>query len=531
MKTWSDVNALYQIYPRSFMDANGDGIGDLKGIISKLDYLKGGKDSLGVDAVWISPFYPSPMTDFGYDVTDHCAIDPIFGDMEDFKALVSGMHERDIKIMLDFVLNHTSDQHPWFVDALTGKHSDKRDYYVWRDPKPGGGPPNNWVSNFNGSSWKFDEVSGQYYLHTFLESQPDLNWDNPAVRQEMQMILRHWLDLGVDGFRFDAIWPISKDLDFRDNPINPDYEGDPSDLWYYIRKYNTCGPHMFDYLREMTDVVASYPDKRVVFEYYPDHERGSLAEQYREFYDINPEIGAPFNFGGFYASWGADSFREFVTEFQGMLRPQDVPMYCFGNHDQMRLATRFGWSQARLIAMLQLMLPGLPTVYYGDEIGMQNGEIPPSRILDPPGRNPTGGRDPERTPMQWSGASLAGFSKHEPWLPVAKSFRGYNVADETDDAGSYLSLYRILLHLRSTDLTLVHGSYATIDSHPDVFAFERKSKDSTYIVALNFSDSIRRVFMSYSGEIICGTYPDDLPTRAPSGEVDLRPFEGIVVKL
>lgn len=532
MKTWADTNALYQVYPRSFMDANGDGIGDIQGIIDRLDYLKGKPDSLGVDAIWISPIYPSPMDDFGYDVSDYCGIHPMFGDLGQFKILLKEAHRRDIKVMLDLVPNHTSDQHPWFQDALRGKDSPKRDYYVWHDPEPDGSPPNNWMSIFGGSMWTLDKASGQYYLHSFLSSQPDLNWENPAVREEIKKVLRFWLDMGVDGFRVDAVWHMSKDPDFRDNPINPRTTGTKDDFWAYIHKYSKYGPRLVEYLREIAGVIESYPDRMAIYEAYPDALLGDPIRQYREFYDVNPRVSAPFNFEGMHLGWNAVDFRRMIKNFQAILEPGDTPVYCFSNHDQMRVVTRFGREHARLIAMLQLTLPGMPTIYYGDEIGMENGEIRPDQIQDPSGRdNPMGGRDPERTPMQWDASRHAGFSSHTPWLPVAQSFTAYNVAAQKTDPDSFLSLYRALLALRSQSLLLVKGSFVLIDSHHDVLAYERSYEGNTYVVALNFSEKPRNVFMSYTGEVICATHPIDLPEIKNNGETILRPFEGIIVKV
>lgn len=533
MNRWKNTNALYQIYPRSFMDANNDGVGDLQGIIDKLDYLKGLPDSLGVDAIWISPIYPSPMADFGYDVSDYCDIHPIFGDLKTFQRLLSEAHAREIRVMLDFVPNHTSDQHPWFLDAISSKTSAKRDYYVWHDPKPDGSPPNNWISIFGGSMWQRDDASGQYYLHSFLKEQPDLNWDNPKVREEMKKILMFWLDLGVDGFRVDAVWHMAKDADLRDNPRNPDFEGDDQNYNSTIHTHSRYGPKLFDYLSELTEVVAAYPDRIMIFENYPDPSMGDVGKQYRRFYDVQPGVGMPFNFEAMWLPWGADGFGDFLTRFHAMLDLGDMPVFALSNHDQSRIVTRFGLEQARLMAMFLLTQPGLPTMYYGDEIGMSDGTILPHQVQDPSGKNnPMGGRDPERTPMQWSDDKRAGFTTHVPWLPVAKSAHSYNVDREQSDPDSFLSLYRALLRLRKADDALLEGSFHEIHrGDKEVLAYERKSPQAHYVVQLNFSSKKETVFVSYHGKIVCATHPAKPPRIAKNGEVTLRPYEGIVVKL
>lgn len=533
VKRWQNTNALYQIYPRSFMDANNDGVGDLQGIIDRLDYLKGTPDSLGVDAIWISPVYPSPMADFGYDVSDYCDIHPIFGDLTIFRRLLDEAHARGIKVMMDFVPNHTSDQHPWFLDALSGPDSDKRDYYVWRDPKPDGSPPNNWISIFGGSMWQRDDASGQYYLHSFLKEQPDLNWDNPRVREEMKAVLRFWCDMGVDGFRADAVWHMAKDAEMRDNPRNPDYTGLPDDYDAVFHTRSRYGPKLFTYLRELTEIVESYPDRIMILENYPDPKLGDVITQYRQFYDVQPGVAMPFNFEAMWLPWGAAGFGEFLTRFHTMLRPGDMPVFALSNHDQSRIVTRFGREQARLMAMFLLTQPGLPTIYYGDEIGMEDGTILPHQVQDPSGKNnPMGGRDGERTPMQWSEANQAGFTTHVPWLPVAKSAHLYNVDKEINDPDSFLSLYRTLLGLRSLDTTMTDGTFHEIHrGDKEVLAYERKGHDSHYVIQLNFSKKKETVFVSYHGRVVASTHQGKPPVLAKNGEVILRPFEGVVVKL
>ena len=532
MKTWANVNALYQIYPRSFKDSNKDGVGDLRGIIENLDHIRSKHHSLGIDAIWISPFFTSPMVDMGYDVSNYCDVDPIFGTLEDFKELVEQAHLRGIKLVIDFVPNHTSSEHPWFQEALSNPSSDKRNYYIWRKPGAGGGVPNNWVSLFGGSAWEFDGKSGEYYLHSFFKEQPDLNWENPQVREEMKKVLRFWLDLGVDGFRMDAVNHMAKDLEhFRDEPLREGgvegtYDG-------HVRKYTKFGPQLVPYLQELADVVESYPDKKIFFEAIVDGSLGSVAEQFRRLYDVNPRIAVPFNFGGLWTAWGAKPYGDYIREFEGMIKPGDISAYCFSNHDQPRIASRFGRQQARIIAMLTLTLPGVPTVYYGDEIGMENVPITPDQRTDMSYQEGIfGGRDPFRTPMQWDATEYSGFSSVKPWLPLAKDYKKRNIKTERHQADSVFTLYRHLLFIRNRDETMIKGDYKEhlIDEKKNVLVYERNYESSSYIVALNFSNRIRRVRVPYKAHhVVLSTQPTKQPKVRVHGWVTLRPYEGLIL--
>lgn len=540
---WCDVNAFYQIYPRSFMDSNGDGIGDLRGVIDKLDYIKSGDKSLGIDAIWFSPFYPSPQADMGYDVADYCDIDPIYGSLDDFKELIKKAHQRDIKVMIDFVPNHTSEQHPWFIESQSSRDNSKSDFYTWRDARADGSPPNNWLSIFGGSAWQWHEGRQQYYLHTFLKEQPDLNWDNPVVRAEMQKVLRFWLDLGVDGFRADAVRWISKDPELRDDPIAKHYKGKkpPTQTQFddLQHKYSRFWKNLFPYLRELTDVVASYPNRIMVFEDYPD-ENYSTSEQYLGFYGVNPKVSMPFNFEGLHAKFNAESISTIVNEFQGMINPDvHTPVYCFSNHDQSRIVTRFGGEeQARLIALMQLTLPGLPVVYYGDEIGMSNAPIRFDQIQDKSvfshNNDESIGRDPERTPMQWTPDENdnAGFSTAKPWLPVNTACKNVNVELEQQEPDSFLALYRRLLTLRSRYQILRTGEYEPLSgTDKDIFAYARWTPGKQRVlVAMNFSKETRRVKLLHADSILCTTHPVDYPDVDEDDFVTLRPYEGVLVE-
>ena len=535
-KRWSDVNAIYQIYPRSFQDSNGDGVGDLRGVIDRLDYIHGHKDSLGIDAIWFSPIFPSPMADMGYDVSNYCDIDPLFGTLDDFKELVTKSHELGINVMVDFVPNHTSNQHPWFIESRSSKTNDKRDYYVWRDAKPDGSAPNNWPSIFGGSAWEWYEGRGQYYLHTFLKEQPDLNWDNPIVRDEMKRVVRFWMELGVDGIRADAVRWISKDPQYRDDPPNKQWQKDvhgPFDA--VIHKYSRFWKNLFPYLRELTDVIAEYDNRIIIFEDYPDGNY-STKEQYLGFYNINSDVGMPFNFEGLWAEFYADAFRTFVTEFQGMLDPdKHRPVYCFGNHDQWRMVTRYGGEeQARLVALMQFTLPGLPIVYYGDELAMPNTTIKPDEVRDLSvisSGDMSVGRDSERTPMQWHKGGFAGFSEVKPWLPIGETVRTHNVETQLHEPDSSLSLYRRLLKLRTRYEILRHGTYEAFgELEADIFTYARWLDDQHVFVALNFSDKSQEVKLPHKGRILCSTHPVDYPEMKKDGVVVLRPYEGVLVE-
>jgi len=525
---WFKSAVLYQIYPRSFHDSNGDGVGDLAGITQKLDYLASQHDSLGVNAIWLSPFYPSPMADFGYDVTDYCDVDPVFGTLHDFKKLLHEAHKRGIKVVIDFIPNHTSDKHPWFKESRASKDNPKRDWYVWKDAKPDGSPPNNWPAYFGGSAWEHDLATGQYYLHSFLPQQPDLNWENPEVRKAMKEVIKFWLDLGVDGLRVDAVYYLSKDPQYRDNP--PDLRTpDPNDFKW---RYNRDGPRLYAHLREIASVLKGYKNRFMVTEAYP--EKWHNVVSYIRFYrDVAPSVSAPFNFEGIEMNWDAKSFRSFITRFQLKLHRNYVPVYTLGNHDKARLATRIGPAASRTAAMMLMTLPGMPILYYGDELGMTNGLIKPSEVRDPfeirvPGRG--NGRDPERTPMQWNNGENAGFSTHQPWLPIPESYRHVNVAGESDEPYSMLNLYKQLISMRNGLGVLKYGSYNTVILDDNVLGYQRKLDGDVATIVLNFSDKMVHIKSKHlNGKVMLSTYGDIEVNTPVSGRYTLRPNEGFIL--
>ena len=374
---WWQRGVIYQVYPRSFQDNNGDGIGDLRGIIQRLDYVS----SLGIDAIWISPIYPSPMADFGYDVSDYCAIDPIFGDLWDFDRLVASAHDRGLRVILDFVPNHTSSEHPWFRESRGSRDNPKRDWYIWRDGQTGEAPPNNWLSRFGGSAWEWDDATKQYYYHSFLKEQPDLNWRNPQVPQAMFNVPRFWLDRGVDGFRVDVLWLLIKDDQFRDNPVNPGFVPGESSHQRLLPLYTANRPEVHALVAQMRSVVDAYPDRVLIGEIYLP------IEQLVAYYGHNLRgANLPFNFQLLQTAWNAESIARLIDAYEAALPPGAWPNWVLGNHDTRRLASRIGEAQARVAAMLLLTLRGTPTIYYGEEIGLKDVEISPDQVQDPGGK-------------------------------------------------------------------------------------------------------------------------------------------------
>jgi alpha-glucosidase len=527
---WWKTGVVYQVYPRSVADADGDGVGDLRGILGRLDYLS----YVGVDALWLSPIYPSPMADFGYDISDYKDVDPVFGTLEDFDALVEEAHRRGIRVILDYVPNHTSDEHPWFVESRSSRDNPKRDWYVWRDAGPDGSPPNNWVSYFGGGAWQWDEATGQYYLHLFDPKQADLNWRNPDVREAMYDALRFWLRRGVDGFRIDVLWMLIKDEAFRDNPPNPEWrEGQrPWERWLGV--YSGDRPEIGEIVREIRAVADEFEGDRVLIgELYLPLER--LVAYYGEALD---GIHLPFNFGLVeLVDWDARSVGSLISAYEAALPEGAWPNWVLGNHDQPRVASRIGRERARLAQMLLLTLRGTPTVYYGDEIGMQDVPVPPERTHDPQGvRNPGFGRDPERTPMQWDAGPNAGFSPEgvEPWLPVADDYETVNVEVQKDDPRSMLSLFRRLVEVRREYPALTVGQYEAVDAgDEDLLAYGRREGESRVLVILNFGSEARRPRLSGKGfsrkaKVLVSTGMDRAGILEV-GDLELGPSEGVVL--
>jgi len=545
---WWQKGIIYQIYPRSYQDSNGDGIGDLQGIIQRLDYIK----SLNIDAVWLSPIYPSPMHDFGYDVADYTGIHPMFGAMADFDQLLAETHRRGMRLLLDLVPNHTSDEHAWFLESRSSRDNPKRDWYIWRDPAPDGGPPNNWLSFFGGPAWTFDEKTGQYYLHQFVKQQPELNYRNLQVLQAMLDVMRFWLDKGVDGFRVDVIWLMLKDDQFRDEPLDPNWDGvRPFGRLQHIYTANLPGVH--DIIRQMRAVLDEYTERMMVGEIYlPNKE---LVKYYGPNHD---ECHLPFNFQLVNLDWNAQTVRGAVEAYEAALPTGGWPNWVQGNHDRSRVASRVGPAQARVANMLLLTLRGTPTTYYGEEIGMENVPIPPELVQDPPAVNQPEiahlvGRDPERTPMQWDGSPNAGFAAEGvfPWLPVAENYAERNVARQEADPTSMLNLYRALTRLRRAEPALHVGDYASVETGVGaVFAYLRTAPGADrFLVVLNFGAEAYVLDLSHVAQTATIAVATDMLRRGSTtlttggstalttgGSVDLSslpvaPNEGLVLRL
>jgi alpha-glucosidase len=523
-RPWWQRGVIYQLVVPSFFDSNGDGWGDLQGIIDKLDYLRW----LGVDGIWLSPFYASPLRELGYDVTNHCDVEPRFGSLEVFDRLVSEAHRRDLRLILDWVGNHTSSDHEWFRESRSSRDSAKRDWYIWEDPRPDGSPPNNWVSVFGGSAWEWDEATGQHYLHTFLKSQPDLNWRNSDVAAAMHATLHFWLDRGADGFRLDAPSLMLKDEELRDNPPNPRYKpGDLPDsqqLPHHTR--NQPGMHfLIANLRAVVDARA--PESVLLGEFYlPIDELVTFYGRER------PELHLPVNLTLTYTDWNAGAVKKVLAEYQKAVPEGAWPTTSIGTHDQPRIAMRTQGAQPRVAAMLLFTQRGTPTIYYGDEVGMRGVPIPGESARDPQGRRTGRNRDPERTPMQWSAELHAGFSSVEPWLPIANDFRTASVDAQSRDPKSLLSLCRRLIELRKREPLLVEGGQELIEREPPIVAYRRTSGGRTFYVLLNLGHEPRRceVEAGRSGRVLLSTFLDRDGERAGDA-IELRGDEGAIVAL
>jgi alpha-glucosidase len=523
VRPWWEPGIIYQVYPRSFQDSNGDGIGDLPGIGARLEHL----EWLGVDAIWLSPISPSPMADFGYDISDYRDVDPIFGTLADLDLLVARAHAAGIKVLLDFVPNHTSSEHPWFRASRSSRDDPRRDWYLWADARPDGSPPTNWRSVFGGSGWEWDEATGQYYFHSFLREQPDLNWRHPEVRAAMVDVLRFWLDRGIDGFRVDVIWLMIKDDRLRDDPPAPTATGDPRAYSELTPLFTSDRPEVHDIIAEMRAVLDGYGERVLIGEIYLPVER--LATYYGHPHALEAHL--PFNFQLLELPWSADVIGEAIMGYEAALPPHAWPNWVLGNHDRPRIASRVGLPQARVAAMLLLTLRGTPTIYYGDEIGMLDVEVPPGLERDPARfGGPSGGRDPERTPMRWDDSPGAGFSGATPWLPIGP-VGSTNVAAQRRDPTSMLELYRRLIGLRRSDPALAIGAWAPLRAKDGVLAYERSLAGRRLIVALDLSGRPGTLDLgSAAGRILLSTRLDREGEHV-GRVVNLRADEGLIIVL
>jgi len=524
---WWQTGIIYQVYPRSFQDSNGDGIGDLRGVVHRLGYLQW----LGVTAIWLSPVYPSPMADFGYDVSDYTDIDPLFGSLDDLDELLREAHSRNIRIILDLVPNHTSDRHPWFLESRSSRSSAKRDWYIWKDAQADGSPPNNWLSVFGGPAWEWDETTGQYYYHAFLKEQPDLNWRNPEVQQAMFDVMRFWLDRGVDGFRVDVTWHLIKDDLLRDNPVNPDYQQHMATYEQLLPVYSTDHPEVHDIVRKMRDVLDAYHERVMISEIYLPIDR--LVAYYGQ---QNDGAHLPFNFLLLAVPWDSLKVAAAIDQYEATIPKDGWPNWVLGNHDQPRLPSRIGSEQARVAAILLLTLRGTPTIYYGEELGMTDVPIPPEEVQDPQGLNMPDknlSRDPARTPMQWDDSPNAGFSTGKPWLRVSRSYKRVNVKMQRNDPSSYLTLYRRLIHLRQSEPSLMYGAYRPVYADHQALAYIRHHAGArAFLVVLNFSHRpcYVRLDKPLEGTVVLAVSPE-MEGMSVSGVIYLAGDEGLVAEL
>lgn len=521
---WWQRAVIEQVAVPSFQDSNGDGYGDLSGLISRIEYLSW----LGIDAIWLTPIYRSPMRDFGYDIADLCSVDPRFGTLDDFDELVSALHARDIRIILDFVPNHTSDEHAWFAESRSSRTDPKRDWYVWADAAENGGPPNNWLSRFGGSAWEWDERTGQYYYHSFLKEQPDLNWRNPALRAAMADVLRFWLRRGVDGFRVDASAVLAEDELLRDDPPNPDYDESMPPPERLRRVFTDDRRETMQYLEEIRAVIDEFEDRVLCGEV--QGKTGRIGHFYE---GDRPRLQMPLNYALLDSAWDALSLQGHIDAYVNAIPEDAWPVWVIGGHDKKRIASKIGQAQCRVLAMLTLTLRGTPFFFAGDEIGMEQVSIPKDRIDDPfeklvPGYDLN--RDPERTPMRWDASEKGGFTTGEPWLPMGADVASRNVETLRRDPRSLLTLYHQLIALRRREPILASGKQIPLRSLNDVLAFKRCSPEGELLIALNTAHQPRKFPLPRSGNVMLSTHLDR--EGAPvSGALLLRPDEGVIINV
>jgi alpha-glucosidase len=520
---WWTGGVIYQVYPRSFADTNGDGIGDLAGVMAHLDHLAATASSLGVDAVWLSPIYPSPLADFGYDISDFTDVSTEYGTLADLDRLVAACHARGLRLMLDLVPCHTSIQHPWFVESRSSRASRRRDWYTWADPKPDGGPPSNWRAAFGGPAWELDPRTDQYYLHSFYPEQPDLNWRNPEVADAIAKVMRFWFDRGIDGFRVDAITHALKDPMLRDNPpAGPSVPPFPRDRTGLDPLWSDDQPGMTDVVRFLRSVADPYPERLLVGEAYLPVER--LARYVGA--GAGEGFQRSFDFELCLIEWGAEPFRRTIDRAERFMPPEVGPTWALSNHDLSRHATRFGERRTRLAALLLLTLRGTICLYAGEEIGMVDAPLSPTPLHD------RFGRDRQRTPMQWDASPTGGFTEGEPWLPLVDPAQR-NVADQSPDPASLLNHYRRLLALRRSSSALRRGALSLVaDLPPDLLAWIRTSDEERVLVVANMSDASAIVDLSGIGshaEVMVAT--GSRQGSLPLGKLQLDPLEGLLLRL
>jgi alpha-glucosidase len=533
---WRD-GVIYQIYIRSFYDSNGDGIGDLNGIRQKLDYLV----DLGVDALWLTPIFESPDVDFGYDVSDYYTIHPKFGGMQDLENLLNEAHNKGLRIILDMVLNHTSDQHKWFQQSRQSRNNPYSDWYLWRDPSTQGGSPNNWQSMTGGSGWEYVPERGQFYFHMYYPEQPGLNWRNPEVRQAMLDIFRFWLDKGVDGYRLDVVNVYFKDSLFRSNPRK--FGLRPFDQQKHI--HDTDQPEMMPLLHELRTILDEKPERYFVGEPF------IAISPLDFFFTGNAEISARycsqqmlhqlFCFDFLHCTWRAKKFKRAILDWDNALQGRGWPTYVLSNHDNPRPATRYCYAEnderLKLAAVMFLTLRGTPYIYYGDEIGMRDIQLSRSQIQDPVGKKYWPfykGRDACRSPMQWTGLKNSGFSEGNPWLPVHPNYQNRNVRAQLRDPDSLINLYKKLVKLRRQHPVLINGNLSFINDLPNnVLIYQRKDKSDTAMILLNFSNHAIQTHISFLSEskwiVLLSTQPQERIING-TNHINLAAYQALILQ-
>ncbi|MBN2501829.1 MAG: alpha-glucosidase [Anaerolineales bacterium] len=564
---WWQTAVFYQIYPRSFADGNGDGIGDFPGMTAHLDYLQ----KLGVDALWLSPHFPSPQADCGYDISDYCEVAPEYGTLDDFKQFLDGAHQRNMRVILDLVLNHTSDEHPWFLESKSSRDNPKRDWYIWEDGVDGG-PPNNWYSGFGGSAWEYDAATGQYYYHFFLKEQPDLNWRNPEVKQAMWDAVRFWLDMGVDGYRLDAIATLFEDpglsqqtatrtltelrtafaAAFPDAPSETE-QSEVAAEYEKLFQYQIMQPGVHELMQELRTIIAEYPDRVLVGE----------SDEISFYGAGDNELHMAFNFPLMRTSRITPQWvRQNQEERLSALPPGSWPCNTLGNHDSSRVYSRYGdgehdAAQARLSLALMLTLKGTPFLYNGEEIGMADFDMASIDLfmdnlgvwfyhaaIDEVGMLPeealrlanNASRDKNRTPMQWANAANAGFSPAgvKTWLPVNPNYaEGVNVAEQKSVPESLLNFYQDMLHMRRETPALISGEYQPLHTEAeDYLAFLRTSPEQTCLVVLNMSPKPQEISFDLEGKQSRLVFASEEKfEHLDLSELHLEPFEIFIGEL
>jgi alpha-glucosidase len=524
---WWKHGVIYHIYPRSFNDSNDDGIGDIRGIIDKIGYLS----DLGIDGIWLSPVYPSPMIDYGYDISDYRGIDPVFGTLHDFRELIDVAHRNKIRVIMDLVMNHTSNLHPWFLESSSSLDKPERDWYIWRKGK-NGNPPNNWKTVFGGSAWEYDHRTRQYYLHTFFKEQPDLNWRNEELKKTFFRGIKFWLDLGVDGFRLDVINLIGKDRHFRNNPI-------PFGIPLLQKlKFTSNRPESYHIAAELRKLLNDYPERMCVAEVYslPPGD-STVAASYLQTGEDG--VNMAFDFSLMLRSWSAKKYFRSINKWYSLIPEKGWPCHVLSNHDLHRHMDRFMFrrnkeQKARVAAMLLLTLKGTPFLYYGDEIGMRNAKLTKKQILDPLGKlfwPFFKGRDKGRSPMQWTAGEHAGFSTSTPWLPVNEDYTWLNVKSQEVDKNSFYNFYKKLIRLRKTYAALSKGEWSPwIHGRHGILAYIREFREEKMLVVLNFSPKRRKVELpEYGlGKILMSTHRE-MNDAFPAGNLMAEPFEATLI--